>query len=160
MAIGKVQEENFDKFRRNEGTTKWSGDLDYINRFNYFIGNASVNISMCWRTNEFPFALLDATMQMEQAFLDVSILKWEDDTKPIRQKIITLQAKILEQGPSAIHAYQIGNANPLFNLKNEVNDLFFDIRLLAHKAGLTIKQSVASGDFKADLKRSLSQVEL
>lgn len=147
-------EKNWEKF---DAVSKWSGDLDYINRFNFFIGNAASNIAEAYsKSNLMPDLLLDAVFQMEQAFMDARVLMADEKSNELEKGIVDLQVKLIEDLPGAVAAKANGNPTDFFNLRVAVNQKFMEVREFAHKAGLTIKADVKVGSLKDRLQSAIA----
>jgi hypothetical protein len=125
-----------------DSKAKWSSDLDYIARYNWFVGNAQIMLANSWNTETYPNALLDSLYFMEGALNDCYVLVALDTFNPVKHELLGLEASLIENTQRAIRLKGNGNAGPYIEQKRKVSDLFLRVREVGHKAGLDLKQQM------------------
>lgn len=141
--------ENWNKFSKE---SKWSGDQDYLERFNYFLGVTSVDLATVWDN---PEKLLVILHSMEQAWLDVEPLAGEDERKVIQKRFRDLEERIIKTLPTAISLKVKGFPGQFLALKRDVTELFTTVRETAHHCGLTLKVAFSGTDVVSELKNKI-----
>lgn len=144
-----------------DAKTKWSSDLDYISRFNWFIGTAQMSVASSWRlVRENPNALLDSVFYMDAALNDTYVIVALDTFNPVKNELREMLKELIEQLPIAITLLQSGNATMLFDLTMRVDNLFLKIRDVGHKAGLDIKQQMNINRTASSLEKLIGEPRL